>query len=97
MECSYCKDTCIKSGTYSNGHQRYYCKSCMKYQKTTYFYKGCEQGMSEQIALLNNNSCGIRSISRILKISTGESNSQYQEKLAGEKERKAITIIRERI
>jgi insertion element IS1 protein InsB len=72
MECHYCNKHCIKSGKYLNGHQRYYCIGCNKYQKIIYCYKGCEIGISRQVEVLNNNSCGIRSISRVLKISTGK-------------------------
>ncbi len=72
MDCHYCANSCVKSGKYSNGHQRYYCKVCKRHQKETYIYKGCEQGISEEVEKLTNESCGIRSISRILKISTGK-------------------------
>lgn len=72
MECRYCKNDCIKSGKYLNHHQRFFCTICRKYQKSVYLYKGCEQGISAQIAILITESCGIRSISRILKISTGK-------------------------
>ena len=72
MNCKYCTEECRRSGVTKSNIQRYYCDKCHKYQQSIYAYKGCEQGISEEVEILTNNSCGIRSISRILKISKGK-------------------------
>jgi len=72
MKCNYCQGRCIKFGLYRNGDQRYKCKSCFRNQKESYIYLGCEKGIRNDIEVLTNESCGIRSISRILEISPGK-------------------------
>lgn len=70
--CKYCSCKCIKFGIYKNKSQRYYCKECGKCQKEHYVYKGCIREVKWDIVKLSNESCGIRSISRILDISPGK-------------------------
>ncbi len=70
MECKYCKKGCVKSGFSSSGLQRYICKSCNRFQQLEYCYRAYEIATENNIVVLSNESCGIRSISRILKIST---------------------------
>ncbi|HVD97384.1 MAG TPA: IS1 family transposase [Cytophagaceae bacterium] len=70
MKCKSCEGACIKFGMYRNGDQRFRCKSCHRCQKEVYVYLGCEQGIEKDIEKLTNESCSIRSISRILKVST---------------------------
>jgi IS1 family transposase/transposase-like protein len=72
MKCNYCKGDCMKYGLYRNGDQRHRCKSCQRSQKESYIYLGCEKGINEDIENLSNESCGIRSISRILGVSPGK-------------------------
>lgn len=48
------------------------CRKCLKSQKENYIYLGCENGGKEDIENLSNESCGIRSISRILEVSPGK-------------------------
>ncbi len=72
MYCRYCFNRCFKAGHYPNHHQRYRCTACKKYQKEYYVYAGCHKHIDQQIVLLNNEGCGIRSISRILHISTNK-------------------------
>ena len=72
MKCNYCKGECIKFGLYRNGDQRFRCKQCFRNQKESYIYLGCEKGIEKDIEVLSNESCGIRSISRILAISPGK-------------------------
>jgi insertion element IS1 protein InsB len=69
MECNYCKEECIKWGKQINGKQKYHCKNCRKSMQSNYKYKACEIGIEEKIILYKKESCGIRSISRIMKIS----------------------------
>lgn len=59
----------VKNGNSKTGMQRYTCKPCKKYWQASYRYKACERSTHESIIILNNESCGVRSISRILKIS----------------------------
>ena len=69
MECRYCKAPCVKWGKQLNGQQRYFCKSCKKSQQVIYKYKAYDHDIEKRIILYNKESCGIRSISRIAKIS----------------------------
>ena len=96
MKCKYCKGPCIKSGITKTSIQRYLCKSCVKYQQKIYTYSGCKKNIHSKIEQMNNEGCGIRSISRILKISTGTVLTTikhlWKEKL---KSKKAIVNNRE--
>lgn len=71
MKCKYCLGSCIKFGKYKNGHQRFYCRSCRKCQKSLYIYKACELNLNDAIERHCNEGCGIRSISRLLEVSRG--------------------------
>jgi insertion element IS1 protein InsB len=68
MQCKYCKHLCQKAGT-QNKNQRFYCKSCNKYQQKVYIYIAYKADTDRQISMFVKESCGIRSISRIMKIS----------------------------
>ena len=69
MTCKYCYSICIKKGKATNGKQRFQCKNCRKYQLGSYTYKS--YSVSDfQITQLVKEGCGIRSISRLLAIST---------------------------
>ncbi len=92
MECKYCNNECKKSGLTKKYNQRYYCPLCRKYQQYLYLYKGCEQGVSGKVEVLNNESCGIRSISRILNISKGKVISTIK-KLYKERQKKKRIIL----
>jgi insertion element IS1 protein InsB len=72
MECKNCKCRCVKNGKHKTGVQRYYCKGCRLYQQLRYIYKGCEKSIVKEIEKLTTESCGIRSISRVLEISEGK-------------------------
>jgi insertion element IS1 protein InsB len=69
MKCQDCKAMCIKWGKQVNGKQRYYCKHCKRHQQSQYRYQACEKDIEEKIIMYKKESCGIRSISRIMKIS----------------------------
>lgn len=58
-----------KNGKSKNSSQRYRCKGCKRYWQASYCYKACEKHTNENIVVLKKESCGVRSISRILKIS----------------------------
>jgi insertion element IS1 protein InsB len=67
------KTTCnhpqfIKYG-FSKNQQRYKCKQCSKTYLTNYTYNAYKENINHTIAILTKESCGIRSISRILHIS----------------------------
>ena len=69
MNCKNCnKSDCIKRGV-RNGKQRYHCRNCLSYFQSEYRYKAYEARTNKMIAILLKESCGIRSISRILSIS----------------------------
>ena len=41
MNCQYCSEACVQAGKQRNGAQKYFCKTCSKYQQLTYKYAGC--------------------------------------------------------
>lgn len=69
MKCHYCYARCHKKGKTISGTQKYQCKACKKYQREEYISKGFKGGTAQQIIMLLKEGCGIRSISRVLKIS----------------------------
>src|ERR1051326_2206067 len=69
MKCSGCNADGQKNGRSKKGVQRYRCKRCDRFWQSSYQYKACEQGISQKIVVLKRESCGIRSIARILNIS----------------------------
>ncbi|RKD19511.1 hypothetical protein BCY91_12975 [Pelobium manganitolerans] len=68
MECTICKNECIKWGT-GSGKQRYRCNGCKRTCYKNYSYKAYGPQTNRQIALLLKEGCGISSISRIMDIS----------------------------
>ncbi|MFN7494836.1 MAG: IS1 family transposase [Cyclobacteriaceae bacterium] len=69
MECKRCGNESVKNGKGKTGIQRYFCKGCKRYWQNGYLYKACNQETDQYIVTLCKESCGIRSIARILKIS----------------------------
>jgi insertion element IS1 protein InsB len=69
MECRYCDNVCQKSGKQNNKVQRYYCKACNKYQQAVYSYKAYAKDTNAKIILYKKESCGMRGVARIMKIS----------------------------
>ena len=67
MKCKYCGSECMKKGKYKS-KQKYQCKSCLKYQLSDYTYLSYLLSDSKLIELVKEG-CGIRSISRLLRIS----------------------------
>ena len=67
--CNRCGSAGTRNGKSKTGVQRFNCKTCKRYWQRNYRYRACEQGISEHIITLIKESCGVRSISRILKIS----------------------------
>jgi IS1 family transposase/transposase-like protein len=68
MKCKYCKSHCRKKGFYKKT-QLYQCLNCKKYQRNNYTYNKFDEEHLKSIIAFNNEGLGIRSISRILKIS----------------------------
>lgn len=69
--CKYCKCLCIKYGKQNNGEQRYRCKNCGKTQLHNYIRQAYSiQGMERWVAGMVKEGCGIRSMARLLKVST---------------------------
>lgn len=70
LNCKYCENTCIKNGFYTNGKQRFKCKSCGKRQIEKYSYNAYQPNLNLQIVMLTKEGLGIRSTARVLGIST---------------------------
>ena len=69
MNCTKCNTAnYIKKG-FQNKKQRYYCKNCKTYFQEEYSYLAYNSSTNTMISSLLKEGCGIRSISRILKIS----------------------------
>ena len=69
MQCARCNNMAVKNGKSKKGIQRFYCRACKKGFQNHYVNKACEKDITEKIAMLTRESCGVRSIARILKIS----------------------------
>ena len=70
MKCKYCKSgNVVKNGCQLNGCRKYHCKDCQRYFQESYTYQATVTEDKQLIVLLKE-SCGIRSIARILNIST---------------------------
>ena len=68
MKCKHCSaEDCIRKGKRKD-KQRYYCKNCKHSFQEFYRYKAWEPAINTWIRVLLKEGCGIRSISRILKI-----------------------------
>ena len=68
MNCRYCENACVKSGI-RKSIQRYRCKTCKKYQQSTYVKMRIPQEKYDWVINLNNEGCGISNIARLLQIS----------------------------
>lgn len=66
--CPYCSSSCISHGTSSTGNKRYRCKICKRTHSKRYNYKACCHNTSDKVRNLTKEGCGIRSISRLLRI-----------------------------
>ena len=66
--CPCCGGISVKNG-FQNNKQRYKCKVCRKSFQLDYSYKAYHQDADNLIKSLLKESCGVRSISRILNIS----------------------------
>ena len=70
MNCKLCAAKCIKAGKQTNGRQKYYCKRCKKYQQSTYRYAAYSiKDKRDFFISLYNEGNGVRSMSRILRVS----------------------------
>lgn len=67
MLCRFCNNSCIRKG-WSKNTQKYRCKACLKHQRKHDVYQSYLI-TPQQIVKLTKESCGIRSIGRILTIS----------------------------
>ncbi len=68
IHCPKCNGISVKNG-FQNKTQRYKCKVCNKRFQVAYMYKAYNSNTNEFIIDLLKEGCGLRSISRILKIS----------------------------
>lgn len=68
--CIYCSGKLVKNGLSKAKKQRYKCKKCNKSIVEKYSYNAYSSYINNQIVVLLTEGLGIRSISRVLKIST---------------------------
>lgn len=68
IKCPKCNGPSVRSGL-QNNKQRYKCKTCNKRFQLEYNYKACAFDTDGSIIVLLKEGCGVRSISRILRIS----------------------------
>lgn len=69
MVCKFCGHECKKDGHQSNSVQRYECKHCHKKQQSEYRYNAYAVDLNGKIITYTKEGLGIRSMSRILRIS----------------------------
>ena len=69
-DCYYCNNSTIKYGYTKGGNQRRKCQTCKRTQVTTYHYKAYHRNTDKSIILLTKEGLGIRSIARVLQISS---------------------------
>ena len=67
--CPHCNNKSVKNGKH-NAKQRFLCSTCSKTFYTQYSYKAYHPQTNYYISSYIKESCGIRSIARLLKIST---------------------------
>lgn len=67
--CERCHGNCVKNGI-SSGRQRYRCKSCGKSFLSSYKYQAYQYTIRLSVLAHLKEGCSIRSIARLLKIST---------------------------
>ena len=68
--CIYCTGKLVRNGFSETRKQRYKCKDCNKTIVENYTYNACFSNVNKQIILLLKEGLGIRSIARVLQIST---------------------------
>lgn len=69
MNCAKCNSPNIIRKGLRNNKQRFYCKDCKKYFQSEYSYQAYKTETNTLIVSLLKEGCGIRGISRVLKIS----------------------------
>lgn len=70
IPCPRCSSLNIKkNGKSANNKQRYMCKDCNRQFIRHYTYRGCHTAVREMVVPMTLNSCGIRDITPVLKIS----------------------------
>lgn len=69
MSCPYCQGPSIRKGM-RQGAQQLRCTRCGRYHRASYRYAAHAPGTDKRLVALTKEGCGIRSISRLLGIST---------------------------
>lgn len=69
ISCPKCEGSAVKNG-FQGEMQRYKCKWCQKKFQLRFTYNACNNSTNDSVIILLKEGCGIRSISRILKISS---------------------------
>lgn len=68
-KCMYCKGVCVKNGLTNDKKQRFLCRTCSRSFIEHYKNHASQININSSIQSFLKEGCGIRSISRILKIS----------------------------
>ena len=68
LMCNDCNGRCVKNGSTGLGKQRFRCKQCGKSHIKDYTNKACHYELNKWICRLLKEGCGIRSISRLLRV-----------------------------
>lgn len=68
MSCPYCQGNCIRKGI-RQSTQQWRCAGCGRYHRSAYRYKACGPDTDKRLIALTKEACGIRSISRLMRIS----------------------------
>jgi IS1 family transposase/transposase-like protein len=70
MTCKFCGGECVKNGHQKNGKQRIKCKNCQRKQQEEYRYLAYNPKVNDYIVGHIKEAVGIRSLARLLQIST---------------------------
>ncbi|MDR0954283.1 MAG: hypothetical protein LBM20_02730 [Rikenellaceae bacterium] len=70
MTCKFCGGNCVKNRYQLNGKQRFRYKECHRKQQCNYQYHACNASINDYIVEHIKEGVGIRSLARLLKIST---------------------------
>jgi IS1 family transposase/transposase-like protein len=70
MNCAKCNSPNVIRKGLRNNKQRFYCKNCKKFFQLDYIYQAYKSETNDFISTLLKEGCGVRSIGRILNISS---------------------------
>jgi insertion element IS1 protein InsB len=95
MDCKYCKEPCVKAGFQKNGIQKFYCKTCKKYQQAVYTSEAYHPQSNHRIVVLLREGIGLRGMARVLRISLKTIISRIKQ--IAKKLKKPIQYLKSRV